>query len=103
MYGASNPTIITASFEPKLIVFTAKMTGIPILAHHPPYIIPPLPLEAIAKNNHYYDINIATLNGGTDAILLRRSVDGKTISWYSYSATKQLNDAGYTYYCTLIG
>jgi len=105
LYGASNPTIITASFEPKLIAVTASALGSSLLLHLPPYIIPPLPLGAIAKNNHYYEVDIAVPGGnGYTTIKLRRSLDGKTISLYSdKSAEYQLNAAAFAYYCTLIG
>ena len=105
LYGASNPTIITASFEPKLIAVTASALGSRLLLHFPPYIIPPLPLGAIAKNNQYYEVDIAVPGGnGYTTIKLRRSLDGKTISLYSDEAAEyQLNAAAFAYYCTLIG
>ena len=102
LYGASNPTIITASFEPKLIVITA--TGVAgLVMHFEPNGLSLLPLEAIPRDDSFYVVFTAPQSISARMLYFRRSLDGKTISWYSGSDIEQMNASGITYYCTLIG
>ena len=99
--GVSYPTSITASFEPKLLVITAVQSS--SVRHFEPYIFLPFPLEAIPKNDSFHQIVTMLPDGSSREIYFRRSLDGKTISWYSNNAVNQMDYRGTTYHCILIG
>ena len=101
LYGVSRPTTITASFEPKLLIITSKSSS--AVTHYEPHMLPPLSLETIPNTDSFYQVITSWADGSTRAIYFCRSVDGKTISWYSDTATSQMNVRNSTYYCTLMG
>lgn len=96
-YGASNPNSLTFDFEPKAIFMWAVNNGIRL----PNTLAATTYIAAIPANNVYY-------YGGFDYPgqtrgQIKRSIDGKTITWYSTDAGYQLNSSAFTYYYLAIG
>lgn len=96
-YGASNPNSLTFEFEPKAIFMWAVNNGIRL----PNELAATTYIAAIPANNVYY-------YGGFDYPgqtrgQIKRSIDGKTITWYSTGPGYQLNSSNITYYYLAIG
>lgn len=96
-YGASNPNSLTFAFEPKAIFMWAVNNGIRL----PNELAATTYIAAIPANNAYY-------YGGFDYPgqsrgQIKRSIDGKTITWYSTDPGYQLNSSAFTYYYLAIG
>ena len=102
LYGSSSPTTITANFEPKLLTIAAVGSNGTVM-HQAEYSLVSFPIEAVPKTNSFIQVNVPASGTGFRTIYFRRSVDGKTISWYSTTAIYQLNASTLTYHCTLIG
>ena len=95
--GASNPNSLTFAFEPKAIFMWAVNNGIRL----PNELAATTYIAAIPANNAYY-------YGGFDYPgqsrgQIKRSIDGKTITWYSTDPGYQLNSSAFTYYYLAIG
>lgn len=83
-YGVSHPTSVTFPFEPVLFFFPSESKT--------------LFANALSTN----DKSIYLGNGVY--VYVKKSADGKTISWYSNeSAINQYNSAGETYHYAAIG
>ena len=87
-YGSSNPTSITFPFKPIILIgpISLKVDGraINIVA----------PMQTSYKQHYWFPYQE----------YLKISADGKTISWYNTSSTRdQFNDSGYIYYFAAIG
>ena len=83
-YGKNNPTSVTFPFEPVLFFFPSEFKT----------------FFANALSTNYKNINV----GSGTYIYIRKSADGKTISWYATeSEGRQYNVAGETYYYVAIG
>lgn len=83
-YGRSNPTSITFPFEPVLFFFPSER----------------ITLFANALSTKENSRNV----GDGSYIYIKKSADGKTISWYSTEgAGRQYNADGFTYYYAAIG
>lgn len=96
-YGSSNPNSLTFGFEPKAIFMWAVNNGIRL----PNALAATTYIAAIPANNVYY-------YGGFDSPgqtrgQIKRSIDGKTITWYSTDPGYQLNSSSFTYYYLAIG
>ena len=96
-YGASHPNSLTFEFEPKAIFMWAVNNGIRL----PNELAATTYIAAIPANNAYY-------YGGFDYPgqsrgQIKRSIDGKTITWYSTDPGYQLNSSAFTYYYLAIG
>lgn len=83
-YGRSNPTSITFPFEPVLFFFPSELRT----------------LFANALSTKEDSRNV----GDGNYVYIKKSADGKTISWYSTEgAGRQYNADGFTYYYAAIG
>ena len=96
-YGSSNPNSLTFEFEPKAIFMWAVDKSI----RFPNTLAATTYIAAIPANNVYY-------YGGFDYPgqtrgKIKRSIDGKTITWYSTDPGYQLNSSAFTYYYFAIG
>ena len=96
-YGSSNPNSLTFDFEPKAIFMWAVDNSI----RFPNTLAATTYIAAIPANNVYY-------YGGFDYPgqtrgKIKRSIDGKTITWYSTDPGYQLNSSAFTYYYLAIG
>lgn len=84
-YGASHPTSVTFPFEPVLFFFPSEFRT----------------LFANTFSMGYKRINS---DGFGTYVNIKKSADGKTISWYSdASAIQQYNDSGTIFYYIAIG
>ena len=83
-YGASHPTSVTFPFEPVLFFFPSEL------------------ITLFANSLSTTEDNIFV--GSVYYVNIKKSADGKTISWYSdSSASEQYNDKGKTFYYAAIG
>ena len=84
-YGVKHPTSVTFPFEPVLFFFPSELRT----------------LFANTFSTGYKRINA---NGSGTYVDIKKSADGKTISWYSdSSASGQYNDNGTIFYYVAIG
>lgn len=84
-YGANHPTSVTFPFEPILFFFPSE-------------------LRTLFANTFFAGYKRIDANGRGVYVSITKSVDGKTISWYSdQSASGQYNDGGTTFYYIAIG
>ncbi len=96
-YGSSNPNSLTFEFEPKAIFMWAVNNGI----RFPNALAATTYIAAIPANNVYYygGFDYPSQSRGQ----IKRSIDGKTITWYSTDPGYQLNSSAFTYYYLAIG
>lgn len=84
-YGVKNPTSVTFPFEPVLFFFPSE-------------------LRTLFANTFSTEYKRIDANGKGTYIDIKKSADGKTISWYSdESASRQYNAAGETFNYVAIG
>ena len=94
-YGSRSPTSVTFSFAPLIFFF-------PNQKHFPrgnaSYGM--LAINTASLSSDYIDVRTP---GGSTSIYIKKSSDGKTITWYSESSNDQMNNSNVTYYCSAIG
>lgn len=99
-YGASNPNSLTFEFVPTAIFMWRSFSSAGYL-RIPGGLEATTFIGAIPTDDVYY-------YGGFDAPTqsrgqMKRSIDGKTITWYSTDSGYQRNTSGCTYYFVVIG
>lgn len=101
-YGSGNPNSVTFGFKPKIIFwFLTDLTGEYAL-NYTSYRNVITPIEFFTTE---YKANKMPYIYASDASkgYAKISEDGKTISWYTVSASSQNNISGAKYYCVAIG
>lgn len=87
-YGVNNPTSVTFPFEPILFFFPSRFATICVNE----------------LTQEYKEIKTFGDNHQSASNFIKKSADGKTIFWYSYSDEyDQVNAAGDSYYFAAIG
>ena len=94
-YGASHPTSITFPFAPSIFFFPNQI-------HFPRYDVfyGMLAINTISLSSDYIDVRTP---GSSTSIYMKKSSDGKTITWYSEGSDDQMNESGIVYYYSAIG
>ena len=94
-YGASHPTSITFSFVPSIFFFPNQ-----IKYPRNTVLYGMLAINTISLSSDYIDVRTP---GSSTTIYMKKSSDGKTITWYSEGADDQMNESGVVYYYSAIG
>ena len=94
-YGSSNPTSITFPFAPSIFF-------LPNQQHFPRVNLSygMLAISTFSLSTNYIDVQIP---GSSKTIYMKKSSDGKTITWYSESVDDQMNYSGLIYFYSAIG
>ena len=90
-YGSKNPTSITFPFEP-ILFFIPSAGGDNVNTIRCNYL-----------TESYQECTLAGSGRDVATGHMKKSVDGKTISWYANSAVSQQNKTGNIYYFAAIG
>lgn len=98
--GESNPNILTFEFEPKAIFMWRILSNASDLRVYNALEVTTY-ISAIPADNVYYYGGFDSPNQTRGQI--KRSIDGKTITWYSTDPGYQHNVVGSTYYYIAIG
>ena len=93
-YGQNNPSSITFPFEPILFICPTYVGGYTPFEYLSP-------LQTAKLKTAYQQINYP--DASSNFIQIKKSDDGKTISWYRNSASLQANVSGTIYYFAAIG
>ena len=93
-YGQNNPSSITFPFEPILFICPTYVGGYTPFEYLSP-------LQTAKLKTAYQQINYPDTS--SNFIQIKKSDDGKTISWYRNSASLQANVSGTIYYFAAIG
>ena len=94
-YGSRSPTSVTFSFAPLIFFFPNQKH---FSRGNVSYGM--LAINTASLSSDYIDVRTP---GGSTSIYIKKSSDGKTITWYSESANDQMNNSNVTYYCSAIG
>lgn len=102
--GSNNPNILTFDFVPKYVRIVCVR-----IPQNLGYVASAMPSD----NSNYYtneflmgsiSIDANTIYGPSQRMLIKKSADGKTLTWSSsQTAAEQYNVSGYTYYWIAIG
>ena len=94
-YGAKHPTSVTFPFAPSIFFF-------PNQQHFPRANVSygMLAINTLSLSSDYVDVRI---QGSSTSIYMKKSSDGKTITWYSEGADDQMNYSGLIYFYSAIG
>ena len=98
-YGKSNPNSLTFGFEPIAILLFGMTPSISNGVPNEPSAV--VPTYMMPANNTYYYGGFEQASQSRGEV--KKSIDGKTIAWYSTSASYQHNASGYHYYYIAIG
>lgn len=90
-YGSSNPTSVTFPFEP-ILFFMPSLVGGNVNTIRCDYL-----------TESYQECTLAGSGREAVTVHMRKSADGRTISWYASSASSQLNKKQEIYYFVAIG
>ena len=99
-YGVSSPCSITLASEPKImqiwVKYSTNFYGSDSGGY---YVISSVLLSALPNDNTYYTVYVpSATNAASRSIKLKKSTDGKTVSWYStIDAMQQCNHADLVY------
>lgn len=91
--GLRNPTSVTFPFAPSIFFFP-NQEGFP---ENVSYGM--LSINTASLSSKYIDVQIR----GSTSIHIKKSSDGKTITWYSKDEDDQMNYSGLTYFYAAIG
>ena len=94
-YGKNNPTSITFPFAPSIFFFPNQIK-------YPRYNVfyGMLAISTFSLSTDYIDVRTP---GSSTSIYMKKSSDGKTITWYSVESDDQMNESGIVYYYSAIG
>lgn len=94
-YGEGNPISVTFPFAPSIFFFPNQIK-------YPRYSVfyGMLAINTISLSSDYIDVRTPN---GSNSIYMKKSSDGKTITWYSGESDDQMNDSGIVYYYSAIG
>ena len=94
-YGARHPTSVTFPFAPSIFF-------LPNQKHFPRVNVSygMLAISTFSLSTDYIDVQTP---GSSKTIYMKKSSDGKTITWYSESAGDQMNYSGLIYFYLAIG
>ena len=93
-YGLSNPTSVIFPFAPSIFFFPNQI-------HYPSYSVfcGMVAISTLSLSSSYTEVRTPE----NLQIYMKKSSDGKTITWYSDSAEDQMNYSGDVYYYSAIG
>ena len=96
-FGSGSPNSITLAFEPKVMHVWMLLSSVYYSSGN--NVISFILLSALPNDNAYYQVVVPSAqNIANRSLYVKKSVDGKTVSWYSTeSADNQCNATGYTY------
>ena len=99
-YGSENPNHLTFSSAPIDLQIVFLHNGVYQGSDYSGNCsMTSLLLTAIPNDNAYHEVNIPSATNVSDrTIFVKKTIDGKTISWYSSDAYKQCNVSIFTYY-----
>lgn len=94
-YGSRNPTSATFPFAPSIFFFPNQKS---FPRDDVSYGM--VALDTTSLSSNYIEFRTP---GSSTSIYMKKSSDGKTITWYSEEAKDQMNDSGLTYFYAAIG
>lgn len=94
-YGANHPTSVTFPFAPSIFF-------LPNQKHFPRTNVSygMLAINTASLSSNYIDVQTPS---SSTTIYMKKSSDGKTITWYSEKADNQMNYSGLIYFYSAIG